>query len=51
MDNLVFGLASSTEWLVVVMPFNKRGHMRGEASLGARPMTCHGAYETATWTR
>lgn len=50
MDNLVFGLASATEWLVGVVPFTKRGHRRGEASLGMRPMTGHGAYKTTTWT-
>lgn len=30
MDNLVFGLASAIEWLVVVVSFTKRRHMRGE---------------------
>lgn len=49
MDNLVFGLASATEWLVGIVPFTKRGHRR-EASLGMRPMTGHGAYKTTTWT-
>lgn len=33
--------ARATEWLVVVLPFTKRGNMR--AGLGATPVTCHGA--------
>lgn len=49
MDDLVLGLASATEWLVVVVPFIKRTYER-RSKFGGEPMTCHGAYETATWT-
>lgn len=35
--------ARASEWLVVVLPFTKRGKMRGEAGLRATPTTCCGA--------